>query len=928
MRGATSIGFKVALVLVLVAAASAEPQHGKDPLGSLVRELSAQSQAERDAGHYVHALELSEKALASGEEAFGPNAAYVGELCETLGSIEFLAGDREKAGAAFQRAILIDRAAQGTNSQQLAQALLGMGNVYIATSDYAKAEEVLRQAQQITTQNQGPESPDMANCLVVMGLLHQRRGDYARALTEFQHALAIDQKTLKPDDLATIKAMDSVGDLYFELRDVGHAVPVLQQTLHLAEQKLGPNHPLVAHPLQNLGVIARDQKQFSLALEYLWRAEKIREQALGSGHASTAALLVNIGNVYAQQGDYPRSTETYLRALSVLEKAAGPYHEWTMMTLGNLARVSAAQDDPTDAVRYMARLNAAAETNLSLNLAIGSEHDRLAYADKFSYHISRTVSLNIVEAPHDPAAANLAAEIILQRKGRVLDAMADSMGALRKRLEPEDQKLLNQLSDTLADLAKAGLRGPGLLTPGVYGAKLEALQRRKEELETEISRRSAGYYQKSDAVSLTAVRDAIPADSVLTEFAVYQPYDFRQILSDQENAPLHYVVYVIPPHGEVHWKELGDAKEIDKQIEAYRQALRDPKRTDVGQLARALDAKLMRPVRSLGVDAKHLILSPDGEMNLLPFESLLDEQGHYLVENYSISYVTTGRDLLRMQVARTGRSESVVVANPSFGDPEMARASRPTSAKLRPVSAVNVRRGTDSGGLYFAPLAGTALEARELKSLFPEARVFTGLQATKEELEKLDSPRILHIATHGFFLEDAAEEAREKEASKNSVSGDSRRPGGVHPVLKAENPLLRSGLALAGANFANGRNEDGILTALEASNLNLWGTKLVTLSACDTGVGEVKNGEGVYGLRRAFFIAGAETVVMSLWPVSDSVTRELMSSYYRGLKAGLGRGEALRQAQLAMLSRKGREHPFYWASFIQVGEWANLDGKR
>jgi CHAT domain-containing protein/tetratricopeptide (TPR) repeat protein len=923
MRGATSIGLKVALVLFLVAAAFAEPQQEKDQPGSQARELSAQSQAESDAGRYDHALELSQKALALGEQAFGPNAAYVGELCEKLGSIEFIEGDREKAGAAFQRAILIDRAAGGANSQQLAKALVGLGNVYIATSDYAKAEEALRQAQQIITQNQGPESPDMANCLVVLGLLHQRRGDYSRALTEFQHALAIDQARLKPDDLATIKAMDSVGDLYFELRDLDHAVPVLQQTLKLAEQKLGSTHPLVAHPLQNLGIIARDQKHFPLALEYLWRAEKIREQALGSGHASTAALLVNIGNVYAQQGNYRRSTETYLRALAVLEKAAGPYHEWTMMTLGNLARVSAAQDDPTDAVRYMARLNAAAETNLALNLAIGSEHDRLAYADKFSYHISRTVSLSIVEAPNDPAAANLAAEIILQRKGRVLDAMADSMGALRKRLEPEDQKLLNQLSDTVADLAKAGLRGPGQTTPEAYGAKLEALQRRKEELETEISRRSAGYFQKTDAVSLATVRNAIPADGVLLEFAVYQPYDFRQLVSDEEDAPFRYVLYLIPPQGAVRWIDLGWAKEIDGQIAAYREALRDPKRTDARQLARALDAKLMQPVRSLGIAGKHLILSPDGELNLLPFEALLDEQGRYLVENYSISYVTTGRDLLKMQVARTGRSESVVVANPSFGDPETARVTKSASAKLRPVSAVSVRRGAEGDGLYFAPLAGTALEARELKSLFPDARVLTGLQATKEELEQLDSPRILHIATHGFFLEDAA-----KEASKTAVSSDSRKPGGIRPVLNAENPLLRSGLALAGANFANGRNEDGILTALEASNLNLWGTKLVTLSACDTGVGEVKNGEGVYGLRRAFFIAGAETVVMSLWPVSDSVTRELMSSYYRGLKAGLGRGEALRQAQLAMLSRKGREHPFYWASFIQVGEWANLDGKR
>ena len=134
--------------------------------------------------------------------------------------------------------------------------------------------------------------------------------------------------------------------------------------------------------------------------------------------------------------------------------------------------------------------------------------------------------------------------------------------------------------------------------------------------------------------------------------------------------------------------------------------------------------------------------------------------------------------------------------------------------------------------------------------------------------------------------------------------------------------------ALSGANEHKSGDDTGILTALQASGLDLWGTKLVTLSACDTGIGEVRNGEGVYGLRRAFFLAGTQSLVMSLWPVSDAVTREMMVDYYTGLKHGLGRGEALRQAELAMLKRKGRQHPFYWASFIESGEWANLDGKR
>ena len=142
----------------------------------------------------------------------------------------------------------------------------------------------------------------------------------------------------------------------------------------------------------------------------------------------------------------------------------------------------------------------------------------------------------------------------------------------------------------------------------------------------------------------------------------------------------------------------------------------------------------------------------------------------------------------------------------------------------------------------------------------------------------------------------------------------------VAPGVRVENPLLRSGLALAGANMRRSGEDDGILTALEAAGLNLWGTKLVVLSACDTGVGEVKNGEGVYGLRRALVLAGAETQMMSLWPVSDEGTRDLMIGYYKALQAGQGRGEALRQVQLQMLAHPDRRHPFYWASFIQSGE--------
>jgi CHAT domain-containing protein len=317
------------------------------------------------------------------------------------------------------------------------------------------------------------------------------------------------------------------------------------------------------------------------------------------------------------------------------------------------------------------------------------------------------------------------------------------------------------------------------------------------------------------------------------------------------------------------------------------------------------------------------LVAPDGELDLIPFEALLDEQGRYLVERFAVTYLSTGRDLLRMGTDRESKSAPLLVANPDFGQPGTTMLAKTEKTALEKPGGRrrSITTGENLSDVYFAPLNGTEREVHAIQVLFPEAHLLIGAQATKPALEHVDAPEILHIATHGFFLEDQ----KDKSALKSQAGATAKKKDNAGEL---ENPLLRSGLALAGANSGQAGKGGGILTALEASDLNLWGTKLVTLSACDTGVGDVKNGEGVYGLRRAFVLAGAETLVMSLWPVSDEITREIMTSYYTGLRKGLGRGEALHQTQLAMLKRPGRQHPFYWAGFIQSGEWARLDGKR
>ena len=230
-----------------------------------------------------------------------------------------------------------------------------------------------------------------------------------------------------------------------------------------------------------------------------------------------------------------------------------------------------------------------------------------------------------------------------------------------------------------------------------------------------------------------------------------------------------------------------------------------------------------------------------------------------------------------------------------------------------------MKAGDESFNEWIADrLIDSAKEAEAIKTLWPQATVLVRDKATKEALKQVAAPNILHVATHGFFLEDRDKKTR----------GGRETTNGEIPASEIKDPLLRSGLLLAGFNLHKHDADNGVLTAKEAAGLDLWGTKLVVLSACDTGIGDVKNGEGVYGLRRALVLAGSETQVMSLWPIYDYVSRELMTAYYTGLKKGQGRGEALRQVQLQMLKKRGREHPFYWASFIPSGEWANLEGKR
>jgi CHAT domain-containing protein len=294
-------------------------------------------------------------------------------------------------------------------------------------------------------------------------------------------------------------------------------------------------------------------------------------------------------------------------------------------------------------------------------------------------------------------------------------------------------------------------------------------------------------------------------------------------------------------------------------------------------------------------DKNSLIISPDGLLSLIPFEAFYDKkEKKYLIEKVKISYIPSGKEFVNLSSqSKLSNNEVVVFANPDFGinkEKELSQFRRGTIEALYEEAKEQNRVNQ-----LFSPLDGTEKEALIIQKLYPNSQVYKNKEASETNFFKISQPKILHLSTHGFFLKDE----------------------------KVINPMLKSGIALSGANHAiKNQNGEGIVTALEISGLNLKGTELVVLSACETGVGEIEEAEGVAGLNKAFMKAGARYIVMSLWSVSDSATATLMENFYKNIKNKKSYGTALRDAKLKMI-RNGNAHPYYWGGFVGVG-WSDF----
>jgi tetratricopeptide (TPR) repeat protein len=768
--------------------------------------------------------------------------------------------------------------------------------------------------------------------------------------------------------------------------DRAAALPLLRQALEITRTALGEHHPDFAQSLNNLAALYRAMGDFAAALPLYRQALEIRRTTLGEHHPDFAGGLNNLAVLYDDMGDFAAALPLYRQALEIKRTTLGEDHPDFALSLNNLAVSLQATGRDSEALPLMEQATSIDDRMIGQILAIGSDRQRIAYLNTVLGSLHGFLSLALHHLSDSSTAVRGALDLVLRRKAIAAEVLATQRDAVLGGKYPALEPRLRELATLRMQITRRTLAGPGSEGIEPHVRRLAEWDAQKERMEAELARQipEMNLEQKLRTTDRRAVALNLPEGVALVEYVRFPVFDSQAVPARGEPRwkPARYVAFALTSRmpDEVQMIDLGEAEPINRLIADFRAGIiaeaetgdgRDMARrreeaapiaeNDAGSALRAALFDKLAP--ALG-SRRRLLIAPDGDLIRLPFEVLPTADGHRLIDDYQISYLSCGRDALRFGAIATDQpGEPLIVADPDFDlvaerkapisiVPFPARMEQPKAgfwsrflgrrkkAIKAPAQSVPkpeaIARSTgrhsrdldrDRSAYHFHRLPGTRAEGERVGtrlgvSPWLDARALEGRLKTA-----CHSPRILHLATHGFFLPDQERDLNRESRGLGFDFGEfSGAPGGLArlsgPLM--ENPMLRSGLALAGANtWLQGRNlpeeaEDGLLTAEDVTGLDLLATELVVLSACETGLGQVHVGEGVFGLRRAFVLAGAKTLVMSLWKVPDEPTRELMEDFYRRLLAGQGRAEALRQAQLAMKAKY--PEPFYWGAFICQGD--------
>ncbi len=868
-------------------------------------------------GNYIKAEPLYVEALAVRKKALGETHPDYATSLDNLGVLYASINEFEKAEALYNQAMEIRKKVLGETDDDYVTSLNNLASLYLSKGEYGKSEPLYLKAASIRYKIKGETSTETATSLNNLGALYLAIGQYDKAELLFILSMDIREKMLGPSHPSYLISTNNLSQVYAATGQYDKAIPLCIQTIATRKRVLGENHPDYATSLNNLGVLYAETDEYAKGEPYCIEAAAIRKKIFGANHTDYAASLNNLGLIYKGMGQYKKAEPLFLQAKEIYKKSEGDQSPGYAISLDNLTILYITMGEYAKAEPLTGLSSKITLQNLLNTFPVLSEKEKGNYLiNKSSItEINNNLIYNYPKASSSLRINNFNLQLVF--KSLALSATKNMITAVRSS---KDTSVMRKLADWLS--AKNFLAQQYSLPVAKRSAEMDSIEGRTEKLEKDLGRMSANFrnQQLAGSISVTEVQKNLQEDEAAIEFVSFNLYTKKWtdsivyaacILRKNDTAPLF-----VPLFEESQLQQLFDSAGKTATVAAktfYRGLIVNDKNSSIQ--GESLYKLIWQPLELYLKGIKKISYSPSGKLYAIAFHALSVDSNTLLMDKYQLQQYTSTRQIaLRTVENQTTKPESIVLfgdANFSMDSLQLVKQKIDQTDKRIVSSIIPYTRGTNSGA--WSNLPGTAEEIKKVNNLFVQNKISTKIfgqaKASEDNLKTLsdNSPQILHIATHGFFLP-------QSDKKKKGIDQE-------NTYTLADDPLLRTGLILAGGNYAwSGKTpidgiEDGIATAYEISQLNLSNTELVVLSACETALGDVKGSEGVFGLQRAFKMAGVKKMIVSLWQVPDKETAELMTAFYTYWMKGKTINDAFTQAQADMREKYA---PFYWAAFVLV----------
>lgn len=938
-------------------------------------------------GKYNDALNFAKKCLEISESEYGNRHINTALSLSILGMIYSELGSYSQAVAAHERCLGIYKANFSKSFRDISLILSNLANAYSKMNEYQKAKVLYTESIDILNKNFGDNNIDVAIVMSNLCDLNIMTNNYDEAIKLCNRSLEIKEKKLGKNDACLTYTLDSLAAVYTSIQDFGKAESLLKRSIDISTQTNGVKHPRTVFTKQRLADLLLESGNLSEAEKLYKNILSTKEEILGKDHPEISSCLNNLACIYIALNDKENAKILLERSIALDDNKFGKESDKKNSALSNLALLYIAnkefskaentiqkllstikfncegskaslkndlriyalfllnQEKYDEAWNIMLQVDKLNEELLEKVMSFASESQQLAFVDTFRMDHACIFNLANQYLSKNQNIINQSFNIWLKNKGKIFESQKEYYESIFKGNDQSSKKLINELSVIRKELAKQMLVVPEENSKNINNKIIDELILKKEKIEHKLAEtnKKIAMVKIKNKVDYTQLRKALPKGGVLLDFIRTEGNEGYGSLAKQLKTS-HYAVYILTANSidPVKIIDLGESSIIDHEIMNLQRALNggneDQSSVQAAEVVKKSCLKLYQmlfsPIKNAIFDNKNVYLSPDGLLNMLPFEILCDNSGKFLILDYTFTYLAAGRDILGFGLFPEASGTNILIGNPDYNLDEKSQEKEAKRLQVRSSRNFNISTPqNDMKNLHFSPLPGTEKEVLAISSILGKTNteIFLRKQALEEVIFSKQSPGILHLATHGFFINKG--ESLESGKSNNNLfymlSSDAMYAKQTHDEVNYISPLLRSGIALAGANISYSDSSimkgSGILTAYKILNLNLIGANLVVLSACESGLGEVKSGEGIFGMRRAFSQAGAKSMVTSMWAVPDAETKDLMVSFYKNIQEKkMNRAQALRSAAIDVLTsvsiKYGHSNPYFWGAFTFTGE--------